>query len=354
MAMLKFAIVGCGRIAHKHFEALQGHPHARIEAVCDSASDRAEKAGRSLGVPYYSDMEEMVRGLREKLDVATILTPSGLHAEHCIRLSKHFKNIIVEKPISLTVDDSNKMIEACLANQCRLFIVKQNRYNLPVVKLKQALDQGRFGKLVMGTVRVRWTRDQAYYDQDKWRGTWSMDGGVFANQASHHIDLLCWLMGKVESVVARTHHALADIETEDTGAAILKFRNGAIGIVEATTATRPSDLEGSLSILGERGSVEIGGFAVNLVKTWSFSSSVPEDEMIRMGFNENPTNVYGFGHKRFIDEVIDSIIHDKPAPVDGADARRSLEVIEAIYESAATGAEVRVGTQPVHSRLGRK
>ena len=164
------------------------------------------------------------------------------------------------------------MIEACDKHGVKLFVVKQNRFNVPVVQLRKALDQGRFGKLIMGTVRVRWCRPQAYYDQDSWRGTWAYDGGVLTNQASHHVDLLEWMMGDVESVFAKSKHALADIEAEDTAVVILKFRNGALGVIEATTAIRPKDLEGSISILGETGSVEVGGFAVNEMKTWNFSS----------------------------------------------------------------------------------
>jgi len=179
---------------------------------------------------------------------------------------------------------------------CRvgLFVVKQNRYNRPVLKLRQALDAGRFGKLSLGTVRVRWCRPQTYYDQDAWRGTWKDDGGVFANQASHHIDLLQWLMGPVESVQSYTATRLVDIEVEDLGLAILRFTSGALGVIEATTTARPKDLEGSLSILGERGAVVIGGFAVNRLETWNFDVPSPDDENPQE-WSQNPPNVYGLG-----------------------------------------------------------
>ena len=248
------------------------------------------------------------------------------------------KHLIVEKPMALTLEDADMMIAKCDAAGIKLFVVKQNRYNVPVRKLREALDEGRFGKLVMGTTRVRWCRRQDYYDQASWRGTWALDGGVFANQASHHVDLLQWCMGKPRSVFARGRAALAKIETEDTGAAIINFENGAIGIVEATTATRPADLEGSLSVLGEKGTVEIGGFAANKIKTWSFENPVPGDEEVIAKFHENPPSVYGFGHIAYLQHVIDAVMNEAPSLVDGLEGRKSLELVIAIYESMATGA----------------
>jgi len=221
--------------------------------------------------------------------------------------------------------------------------------------MREAVDNGDFGKLVMGTVRVRWCRPQRYYDQDEWRGTWSMDGGVFTNQASHHVDLLEWMLGEPVSVFAKSRTALADIETEDTGVAIITFKNGAIGIVEATTATRPKDLEGSLSILGEKGSVVIEGFAVNQMKTWNFENQSEENQKgILANHNENPNNVYGFGHIRYLDNVCESLLHNKKALVDGLEGRKSLELINAIYESIETGKEVFLRFQPKKCKLGRK
>ena len=254
--------------------------------------------------------------------------------------------------MALTLEDADKMIEACDRNGVRLFVVKQNRYNLPVQKLREALESGRFGKLVMGSVRVRWCRDNAYYKQDSWRGTWAMDGGVFTNQASHHIDLLEWMMGDVESVFAKSRTALSDIETEDTGVAVLKFKNGALGVIEATTATRPKDLEGSISILGEFGSVEIGGFAVNEIKTWNFQNTLESDKEVVEKYSTNPPNVYGFGHKEYYLHVIDSILHNKKALVDGLEGRKSLELIVAMYESIETGKEVFLRFQPKRCKLG--
>jgi predicted dehydrogenase len=244
---------------------------------------------------------------KEQVDVAVVLTPSGLHAEHVINLAKYGKNIMVEKPMALTLNDADAMIEASDRNNCRLFIIKQNRFNVPVIKLREAHQDGRFGKLVLGTVRVRWTRHQPYYDQDTWRGTWAMDGGVLTNQASHHVDMLEWMMGDVESVFALATTALANIEAEDTAVVTLKFQSGALGIIEATTATRPCDLEGSISILGAKGSVVIGGFAVNQMQSWAFEEDQDGDNEVLEKYSVNPPNVYGFGHQAYYEHVVDCI-----------------------------------------------
>jgi predicted dehydrogenase len=269
-------------------------------------------------------------------------------------MSRYGKPIVVEKPMALTLEDADLMIEACDQAGVRLFVVKQNRFNLPVKKLREAVDQGRFGKLVLGTVRVRWCRTQEYYDQDPWRGTWQHDGGVFANQAIHHVDLLQWMMGDVESVFAKSARALVNIEAEDTGVVVLKFKNGALGIIEATTATRPKDLEGSISILGEKGTVEIGGFAVNEMKTWNFVDKHPGDQEVCEKYNVNPPNVYGFGHTEYLNDVVKAIKSGKKALVQGLEGRRSLELVTAIYESIETGKEVHVRFTPKQCRLGLK
>ena len=268
--MLNFALVGCGRIAKRHSELLGFNEinGAKLVSVCDNVIDKANKIAEQFKVSSYQDMDEMMKS--ESIDVVVVLTPSGLHAEHVINLSKYGKHIMVEKPMALTIKDAENMIYACDVNNIKLFIIKQNRFNVPVVKLREALDAGRFGRLTLGTVRVRWARHQAYYDQDPWRGTWAMDGGVLTNQASHHVDMLEWMMGDVESVFAKMTTALADVETEDTAIVTLKFKNGALGIIEATTATRPTNLEGSRSILGENGTVVVGGVAVNEMQTWVF------------------------------------------------------------------------------------
>lgn len=354
MKKLRFALVGCGRIAKKHAEVLSKQlPDAELTAVCDIKSDRARAYGDRYQIPFFTDMHEMMKSVGDRIDVVNVLTPSGNHAEHVIALAPYEKHLVTEKPMALTIDDADNMIRACDRTGIKLFVVKQNRFNYPVQKLRQALDRGLFGKLVMGTVRVRWCREQSYYDQDAWRGTWRYDGGVFSNQASHHIDLLEWMLGEVESVFAKSSTRLVNIEAEDTGIAVLKFRSGALGIVEATTAARPKDLEGSISVLGENGSVEIGGFAVNEMKVWNFRETSSEDAEVLKKYRESPPDVYGFGHLEYFKNVIDSILHGKKALVDGLEGRKSLELITAMYESIETGKEVFLRFSPKQCRLGR-
>lgn len=349
--MYKFALVGCGRIAKRHAEILNSAlSGAKLVAVCDIDADKAQEFGVKFNVPWFTDMSEMMKNSRP--DVVSVLTPSGMHCDHVLKLAPFGRHIIVEKPMALTLDDADAMINACDANGCRLFVVKQNRFNVPVMKLRDAIDKQRFGKLVMGTIRVRWCRPQSYYDMDSWRGTWKFDGGVLTNQASHHIDLLEWMLGDVESVFARSITALVNIEAEDTAIAVLKFRNGALGCIEATTATRPRDLEGSISIMGEKGSVEIGGFAVNQMKVWSFVDPELDDASVMDKYSVNPPNVYGFGHQAYYEHVVDCLKNGRQHLVDGLEGRRSVELISAIYESIETGKEVQLKFLPKYCRLG--
>jgi predicted dehydrogenase len=349
---LNFALVGCGRISRKHVDAISRAPGARLAAVCDLDLARAKAIGDKLGIPSFTDMDEMIAKV-PAIDVVNVLTPTGYHAKHAVHLAAYRKHIVVEKPMALKLEDADEMIMACDRAGVRLFVVKQNRYNLPVQRLRKALEAGRFGKLVMGTVRVRWCRRQDYYAQDAWRGTWELDGGVLANQASHHVDLLMWMLGPVESVVAMTATQLVNVETEDTAAVLMRFANGALGIVEATTATRPVDLEGSLSILGERGTVVIGGFAVNELSTWKFEEPTADDANVIEESRTMPDNVYGFGHQAFIENVVRTIRGQGAALVDGLEGRKSIEVINAIYESVQTGREVALRYRPRLSPLGK-
>ncbi len=351
--MLKFALVGCGRISMRHAQLLgEGQiPGAKLCAVCDVVETKAQARAEKYGIPAYTDMHSMMEA--EQPDVVVVLTESGYHARHVIELARYGKSVMVEKPMALTLADADEMIRVCDRAGIKLFVIKQNRFNVPVIKLRHALESGRFGKLVMGTVRVRWCRPQSYYDQDAWRGTWALDGGVLTNQASHHVDLLEWMMGEVESVFAMTRTALADIEAEDTAVVMLQFANGALGIIEATTAVRPKNLEGSISILGETGSVEIGGFAVNEMKHWNFVNPEPGDDEVRTRFSVNPPNVYGFGHQAFYEHVVDAIRNDGKNLVDGLEGRRSLELINAIYESVEAGRKVSLRFKPKLARLGK-
>ncbi|MBI4607008.1 MAG: Gfo/Idh/MocA family oxidoreductase [Planctomycetes bacterium] len=349
MAGLRFALIGCGAVAKKHAEAILRIEDAELAAVCDLDLGRARTLAEKYGVPCYDDHDAMLAS--EKVDVVTVLTPTGDHAPRVLALVKHGKHIVLEKPLTLRLDDADAMIEACDRAGIRLFVVKQNRYNRPIRALRAALEAGRLGKLVLGAVRVRWCRTQAYYDSAPWRGTWAHDGGVLTNQASHHIDMLEWMMGAVESVTAMVSTRLVKIETEDTGVAILRFRNGALGLIEATNATRPKDLEGSISLLGEKGSVVVGGFSMDKLVTWQFAEPVPEDEAIFATHGENPKEL-GWNHTEYLRDVVDSIRSGKKALVDGLEGRKSLELINAIYESAEMGREIFLRFRPKLCRLG--
>lgn len=351
--MLGFGVVGCGRIAKRHLDLLGGGQidGAELIAICDNDRERLDAARQRHNVAAYDSFDKMLAD--PSVHVVSVLTPSGMHAEHAIAAANAGKHVIVEKPMALRLEDADAMIAACDRARVKLFVVKQNRLNVPVVKAREALDAGRFGRLVLGTVRVRWKRDQGYYDQDSWRGTWAQDGGVLSNQASHHVDLLEYFMGDVISVHARASRMLVNIEAEDTAIATLQFANGALGIIEATNAARPRDLEGSLSVLGEGGTVVIGGFAVNRMVTWDFVNPQPGDDEVLEKFSVNPPNVYGYGHQAYYEHVMDCFRNDTAALVDGLEGRRSLELIMALYESIETGQPVSLRFASRHARLGR-
>jgi predicted dehydrogenase len=348
--MKTLAIVGCGRISDRHLKVIQQIPALKLLAVCDCQAERSLQVAQAWGVPAYQDALEMVH--RERPDLVAILTDSGSHASLGIALAPLVPVLVVEKPMALTLAEADRLIDTCETHGTRLFVVKQNRFNPPIVALKQALDQGRFGKLVLGTVRIRWSRNQAYYDQAPWRGTWKRDGGVFTNQASHHIDLLQWMLGPVTAVKAYVATRLVDIEAEDTGVAVLQFGSGALGVIEATTATRPKDLEGSISILGEKGAVVIGGFSVNQPVTWNFAEPRPEDDQIHELIT-HPADVYGFGHHPFYLDVLECLDSGRKSMLAGFEGRKSLEIINALYESAFNGREVRLHYVPQGVPLGR-
>jgi len=280
-----------------------------------------------------------------------VLTPSGAHCGNVLDLVEYGRPIVVEKPMALRLEDADRMIEACDAHGVKLFVVHQNRYNSPILRAREALQQGRFGRLVMGTIRLRWTRDQKYYDSESWRGTWAHDGGVFMNQAVHHIDMLTWFMGGVDTIRSMATTRLVNIECEDTGVAIIRFHSGALGVLEATTATRPSDLEGSISILGEKGTVVIGGFFMNELVTWKFQDKQPIDDVVFQNYGKNPPE-QGYNLGEYLRGVVTSIQSKKAALVDGLEGRKSLELITALYESIETNSDVQLRFRPRLCRLG--
>ncbi len=352
MSKVRFALVGCGSIARKHAHALHHYlEQAEIGAFVDLDLARAQQLSKQYGAPAFSGVREMIKAVGEQIDVFSVLTPSGSHCENVLELVEYGRPVVVEKPMALRLEDADRMIEACDAHGVKLFVVHQNRYNLPIVKAREAMEQGRFGRLVLGTVRLRWTRDQKYYDSASWRGTWAHDGGVFMNQAAHHIDMLTWFMGNVESVRSMASTRLVKIECEDTGVAVIRFNSGALGVLEATTATRPKDLEGSISILGEKGSVVIGGFFMNELETWSFEDKQPIDDVVFEKYKENPRDI-AYNHGEYLRDVIASVQSKKAALVDGLEGRRSLELITALYESIETNTDVQLRFRPKKCRLG--
>ena len=351
---LNFALIGCGRVSENHLAALtMPDVPARLVAVADVDPLRAQQKGAKYGVPAYTDFQEML-AKHPDIEVVDIATPTGYHAAHVQAVARLAKHVVVEKPMALTLEDCDAMLTACRQNGRRLFVVKQNRFNSAVQAARRAFEAGRFGNLVLVTVRVRWRRDQSYYDADHWHGRWALDGGVMSQQASHHIDLLQWFLGPLESVQCQAANRVLRLEAEDTAAAIFKAKNGALGILEATVAARPRNLEGSLSILGEKGSVVIGGVAVNQVVLWEFSEPRPEDEVIHQEASQAVPNVYGNGHAPYLRDITEAILDNRPALIEGIEGRKNVEILTALYESAASnGARLSPGCPVVHSRLGR-
>ena len=327
---MKIALVGCGRISKKHLEAIEKN-NLKLVAVCDIDIKKAKK----FNVPYYKNYKEMLK--KEDIDIVSILTPSGMHYTHALEIMEFKKHLIIEKPMTLRFTEAQDLVKRAKKLGIKLFTVKQNRFNLPIKKVKENLE--KLGKIFLATTRVRWSRTQEYYNLDSWRGTWKWDGGVIANQAIHHLDLLIYLVGEVESVYAKSINAFAKIEAEDTAIATLKFKNGALGTFEATTATRPKDLEGSISLLGNKGMVEIGGFAANKIVKWEIDEKIDIDK-----FSQNPKNVYGFGHIEFYKDVIQSIKTNKKGICEMEEGIKSIKLMNAMYESIERGEEVFLDT----------
>lgn len=336
--MIRFALVGCGRISSKHFESISQIDEAKIVACCDIIAERAENAAQKHQIPtYFISYQDMLK--KTESDAAIICTPSGMHPQMGIEAAQHKLHVITEKPMATNLRDSDKLINACDENGVNLFVVKQNRLNTTIQLLKKAIDKNRFGQIYMVQSNVFWQRPQFYYDLAKWRGTWEFDGGAFMNQASHYVDALQWLIGPVESVIAETATMARNIETEDTGSAILKFRNGVIGTINVTMLTYPKNFEGSITVLGEKGSVKIGGIALNKIEKWEFEEYDDSDSLIERS-NYQPNNVYGLGHLPYYQNVID-VLHGECEPdTDGRSGRKSVEIIEAIYLSAKTGKKI--------------
>jgi UDP-N-acetyl-2-amino-2-deoxyglucuronate dehydrogenase len=333
----RIALAGCGRISKNHFDAIDRVDGLELVAVCDVDPARAEQAATENHVACFTSYEKMLK--EAKADVITIATPSGLHADQGVAAAQAGKHVVMEKPMAISLTGADALVHACDKAGVQLFVVKQNRLNPPIQLLKHAVDKNRFGRVYLASCTVHWARPQEYYDQAPWRGTWEFDGGAFMNQASHYVDLIQWLMGPVESVMAKTATLARRIETEDTGVAILKFRNGALGSIEVTMLAYPRNLEGSITVLGEKGSVKIGGTAVNKVDYWQFAEYDDDDKLIE-AVDTNPPNVYGLGHQGYYRNVLAVLRGEAKPDTDGRAGRKSLELILGIYESAKTGREV--------------
>jgi UDP-N-acetyl-2-amino-2-deoxyglucuronate dehydrogenase len=335
--LVRVALLGCGRISQTHFDAIRDVDDLELAAVCDTIEERAREAGSRNDVPWFTSYAKMLADV--PCEAVAICTPSGLHPPHGIQAARAGKHVICEKPMAITLSAADELVHACDEQGVHLFVVKQNRLNPAVQLVKRALDRGRFGRLYLANTTVRWTRPQEYYDQAPWRGTWEFDGGAFMNQASHYVDLIQWLAGPVESVIAKTATLARRIETEDTGIAVLRFRSGALGVIEVTMLTYPKNLEGSLTLLGEKGTVRIGGTAVNRVEHWAFADRDDDDDLVAQAAT-NPASVYGFGHTGYYRNVLAVLRGEAMPETDGRAGRKSLELILGIYESARTGRDV--------------
>lgn len=329
---IRFGLAGCGRISYKHIEAFRAHADsAELAAVCDSDATALRNAEQITGATAYDRYEDLLRD--PSIDVVVLATPSGIHAEQGIQAAEAGKHVVTEKPMATRWKDGLRLVKACDDAGVRLFVVKQNRRNATLRLLKQAVDQKRFGRIFMVNLNIFWNRPQGYYDAASWRGTWEFDGGAFMNQASHYVDLLDWLVGPVQSVHAFTATLDRDIEVEDTGVANIRWRSGALGSINVTMLTYKKNFEGSLTIIGEKGTVRVGGVAVNKIEHWEFADPTPEDAFVSDASYET-TSVYGFGHPQYYSNVIESIRGEATPETDGREGLRSLELLIGIYLSA--------------------
>jgi UDP-N-acetyl-2-amino-2-deoxyglucuronate dehydrogenase len=335
---IRFALVGCGRISANHIGAIKAHSErCELSDVCDVDPSSLAAAVEKTGARGHAGLDDLLSS--SDADCVVLATPSGLHSSQAIRVAAAGRHVMTEKPMATRWQDGLSMVRACDEADVRLFVVKQNRCNRTLQMLKRAIEAGRFGRIYMVSMNVFWSRPQSYYDGAKWRGTWEFDGGAFMNQASHYVDLLDWLIGPVESVMAYTGTLARRIEVEDTGVAALKWRNGAMGAISVTMLTYPKNLEGSITILGETGSVRIGGVAVNEIQHWEFAVPHEMDGDIQQA-NYETTSVYGFGHPLYYDNVIGTLRGEAEPNTDGREGLRSLELLIALYKSARDGRRI--------------
>lgn len=350
MQKLRFALIGCGRISKNHITAMAVNADAvELVALCDPIETNAKKQADSYleqsgkTAPIYADYKKALDEL--DIDACAIATESGYHAEialYCIRKGKH---VLIEKPMALSTKDAEQMIAEAKAHGVKLGVCHQNRFNAPIQELRKALDAGRFGKLVNGTARILWNRSMPYYQQAPWRGTWAQDGGTLMNQCIHNIDLLQWSMGgEPDTVMAMTGNYIRDIQAEDFGAILIRFKNGAIGLVEGTACVYPKNLEETLSVFGETGTAVIGGLAVNRVETWNFAEPAPQDQEVAALAGTDPKDVYGSGHNLLYADYANAVQTDTAPLISGEEGIKGMKIILAAYKSQKTGQPVQYDT----------
>jgi len=344
--VVRFAIVGCGRIAKNHLQALADVTGAELVAVCDLARERTRAYADKYRVPSYDNYHKML--LTENVDAVSILTPSGMHPAHAIDVMRRYRvHTIIEKPMALALHDVGHMQLAASEAGVKIFPVYQNRYNIAVQRVRRDLLGGALGKPVLGTVRVRWSRGAGYYARDPWRGTWAMDGGALTNQGIHYLDLIQYLLGDVESVTASTATRLVDVEVEDTAVATVKFASGALGVIEVTTAARPHDFEASISVLAEKGTAVLGGIAANRLDVYTLDPAARETS------SQEFPDAYGYGHWPFFEDVVADLSSVRPHPISIEEGTRAIRLLNAMYRSAEDRREVRLDEGAVSHRLGR-
>ncbi|MFS2035040.1 Gfo/Idh/MocA family protein [Polaromonas sp. CT11-55] len=335
---IRLAVVGCGRISSNHFDAIKIHSE-RVELVdiCDTNPEALDRAVARTGARGHRSLTALLE--QTTADMVVLATPSGLHPEQTIQVARSGRHVMTEKPMATRWHDGLHMVKACDEANVRLFVVKQNRLNATLQLLKRAVEQKRFGRIYMVNINVFWTRPQEYYDSAAWRGTWEYDGGAFMNQASHYVDLLDWLIGPIESVQAYTATLERNIQVEDSGVLNVRWRSGALGSMNVTMLTYPKNLEGSITILGEKGTVRVGGVAVNEIQQWQFAEPHEDDEKVKAASYET-TSVYGFGHPLYYNNVINTLRGEAEPQTDGREGLKALEVLIAVYLSARDGKRV--------------
>lgn len=343
---MKYALIGCGRIATNHIKAAVNN-NLEIAAVCDIIPEKMEEllAKHELqddsSIKRYEDYKKMIEEVEPEL--VSIATESGIHAEIALYCIEKGVNLIIEKPMAMSIEDADKIIKLSEEKGVKVSACHQNRFNVAIQQLRKAMEAGRFGKLSHGSIHVRWNRNKGYYDQAPWRGTWAQDGGALMNQCIHGIDLLRWMMGdEIEEIYGVTRQQFHDyLETEDVGLAIIKFKNGAIGTIEGTTNVYPKNLEETLYIFGETGTVKIGGTSTNNIDVWDFADETDDDNKNK-GLKEETSNVYGNGHTSLFADVLDAIKNDRKPYVDAIAGRNALEVVLSIYKSQKLGRPIKM------------